>query len=687
MGTREFFDRLRAKDTAFLFDYLDGELEAFGRLGPNAYYYAARAFEKAGAIDGAATLSGFARAGAKGLARRESLRAYARLQAASERWEATLAGVSEYRASFGEDLEISFYEAEALYALERWKDLAAASAAIRENWPTDASKRISRLLRFEAVAQFRLSDPAWSKSLRLSVRDYAYTDDTKRAWDAIGIEAISAAFKGRDLEHLEFRMLLGPREYGQAWAYAEKRLSSWLVSGCLPQLAGDVGRCALAAKKGPECDVAFAALEKKIPKDTSGLLYTVRYWRARFALGAGDQEGAVKLFKSALAATAEASQIKLLTWYIADTLHTLDPKRAAEYLASIAPEWTDKYYFTDVIDRTIAGLVAAGAWDALRAFYDKVGPYTYASYRTRMEYLLGRARELGYVKKGPSAREWYNASIATGGSTYFYMLSSYRLGVEPEVLPSFESNAGPVATESESESLRFFRDYVAWGLQDEAYLEIVAMLDRLSDAEIRGLARIFEREGFYAEAMRLTGKLRDRAGYVERRQDYQVIYPQYYLHLIRPICDRFGVDVIMWYGLMRTESYFDHDIVSWAGAVGLTQLMPSTAAAEAEKLKLSAYELTDPRDNLLIGISHFSGLLAATDNSVVRSLAAYNAGLSRVRRWEKASGTLPEDLFAESFSIAETRNYNRFNLVATVNFGVLYGSGVPSDYVKLVLKE
>jgi soluble lytic murein transglycosylase len=138
---------------------------------------------------------------------------------------------------------------------------------------------------------------------------------------------------------------------------------------------------------------------------------------------------------------------------------------------------------------------------------------------------------------------------------------------------------------------------------------------------------------------------------------------------------------------MRTESYFDHDIVSWAGAIGLSQLMPSTAAAEAAGLGMTAYELTNPRDNLTIGISHFSGLMKATDGSVVRSLAAYNAGLSRVRRWEKVSGSYPDDLFAESFSIAETRSYNRFNLVATVVFGVLYSREKPSYWIARVLGE
>ena len=129
---------------------------------------------------------------------------------------------------------------------------------------------------------------------------------------------------------------------------------------------------------------------------------------------------------------------------------------------------------------------------------------------------------------------------------------------------------------------------------------------------------------------------------------------------------------------MREESYFDPDIVSSAGAVGLSQLMPGTAADIAARLHIADPDLSDPTTNLTIGVRHFQDLLRKVE-SPTRALLAYNAGLGRVRQWERASRGLPEDLFFESVPIAETRQYVRKILVSSVMYAFLYHDADPRE--------
>ena len=88
--------------------------------------------------------------------------------------------------------------------------------------------------------------------------------------------------------------------------------------------------------------------------------------------------------------------------------------------------------------------------------------------------------------------------------------------------------------------------------------------------------------------------------------------------------------------IMRQESNFDAGIASHAGARGLMQLMPATAAQVAKRLgePTSATRLTtDPGHNMRLGTAYLREVLDKFDNSVPMAAAAYNAGPHRVTQW------------------------------------------------------
>ena len=138
-------------------------------------------------------------------------------------------------------------------------------------------------------------------------------------------------------------------------------------------------------------------------------------------------------------------------------------------------------------------------------------------------------------------------------------------------------------------------------------------------------------------------------------------------------------------GILRSESLFQADAVSRSGAIGLSQVMPATAAGQARAIGLSPYDLESPADNLAIGISYFASLLERFGGKPLRAMMAYNVGPNRFKSLAAASSDLPDDLLVEEIDVAETRQYCRNILQSTLVYGLLYyGSAAGTTIDSLV---
>lgn len=118
-----------------------------------------------------------------------------------------------------------------------------------------------------------------------------------------------------------------------------------------------------------------------------------------------------------------------------------------------------------------------------------------------------------------------------------------------------------------------------------------------------------------------------------------------------------GLDPWLIAAVARQESTFSAHARSPAGAIGVLQLLPSTARLHARALGLgSRPNLRDPEVNIRLGARELAWLVRRF-GAVEPALAAYNAGDRRVRKWWKRWPD--EEIFTESIPIPETYNYVR----------------------------
>jgi soluble lytic murein transglycosylase len=151
----------------------------------------------------------------------------------------------------------------------------------------------------------------------------------------------------------------------------------------------------------------------------------------------------------------------------------------------------------------------------------------------------------------------------------------------------------------------------------------------------------------------------DRAPGPRSRWMWDCVYPRPYSELVtRAERERLLPRGLIW-AVMRQESGFRPAVRSPVGAVGLLQLMPSTAERIADELgeKLEAATLSHAHTSVRLGAAYLRKLVDSFQGNVPLALAAYNAGPQAVARWLAGGDSLPLDLFVARIPYEETRGY------------------------------
>lgn len=277
-------------------------------------------------------------------------------------------------------------------------------------------------------------------------------------------------------------------------------------------------------------------------------------------------------------------------------------------------------------------------------------------------YWLGRS-----YRRGPKAIEAYREAIDVEPLHWYAVLAANRLEQLHVKPPSpFENAASPGLVEVAEGELPIpetFAVYRRLGLDRDGIdwlsahtNELVAEYPNARRTPL--LIQLYQEVGAYREALLAA---RDRMAYlhsnpVEHRWWWDAAYPMPW----RSIVDEHRGELprALIYATMRQESGFQPEVVSRAGAIGLMQLMPEIATKLAGA-PVTTYMLRTPSINIELGLQEMHALAKEFDHVYPLSVAAYNAGKNRVRRWLAESGKMELDRFVERIPFNETRNYVR----------------------------
>ena len=292
-----------------------------------------------------------------------------------------------------------------------------------------------------------------------------------------------------------------------------------------------------------------------------------------------------------------------------------------------------------------------------KAMYDAVN---FPVSRSRGAYWLGRATEASGDKA--AAATWYKTAAAFP-TTYYGQLAAGRV-TPGEVLrlPPDASVADDIKARFDAHELvRAVRMLSAAGESERLYSFIMRIADLDSSPDWQVLT---------ARLARLSGR-RDLAIRVAKNslQDHGHYIAGGYPTLVPPSLPEKASgkkpETSLVLAIVRQESEYDDQAVSYAGARGLMQLMPATARSVAKEVGLgfAPHKLTsDPDYNVMLGQSYLASLIQDFNGYLPLAIAAYNAGPYRVRQWIKLNGD-PRDRdvdpidWIELIPFSETRNY------------------------------
>ena len=293
--------------------------------------------------------------------------------------------------------------------------------------------------------------------------------------------------------------------------------------------------------------------------------------------------------------------------------------------------------------------------DTAITHFEKLARNRTASPTLRAKASYWAARGLRQTGEVENAEQHFRAAARTGGNFYALLAMQHIRGgmtIEWRQATSGQDNlfiAHPAVRRAQA---------LRQAEQEElAELELLYLQERLSDIEARALMAFARDNQYPAVQLALATRL---GGNTANGLPLPLLEGSY------PIVDiaTNGVDRALVLALIRQESRFKARAKSHAGARGLMQIMPGTAAFVTGDWSLyrrrGRDQLLDAQLNLEIGQKYLTMLMDETyfSGSLVHMLAAYNGGPGNVRRWRRELSDVQDPLlFIESLPAPETRNY------------------------------
>ena len=399
-----------------------------------------------------------------------------------------------------------------------------------------------------------------------------------------------------------------------------------------------------------------------------GLLPDVeaRFWLARSLARSGDVDGSLSEF----ALVAKGKNQELASWalYLMATLHEdrdeMDQAIRAFRKAATFEAFPDR--MRSALWREGWAQYRTSAYADARSTFKRLVSKTEDSLAAlRPKYWAARAaiqageKKLGHRELESLAREF--------PLTYYGWRAQERLQLDRGSLVVSDRNLREGTRRVDDEAIERAALLIEAGLSDLARDEL-----RFSARKARGFVDrtrvgvLLAEVGDYHRANELVvtayGDSLARGLQPGRESLWWLSWPPAYRSTIQEVFPKEAkIEPELVWAIMREESHYRVDARSSVGALGLLQLMPTTAAQLARENGISDFEsedLFDPRTNITLGAIYLDQLATRFDGRLSAAIGSYNAGGRRVSTWLQGdAGTLDDDVWVEDIPYDQTRSY------------------------------
>ena len=572
----------------------------------------------------------------------------------------------------------------------------------------DFSTAKNELIRMRLEAMGRRGDSAyeeevyrWFTACPISTDHYQFYRDFYHHPDFEGAYENPESEEAKSLKYTPQQFAINYRieSYKRNYSYTVRcssALADYFTNGSLtplPQLVSDFGKNYLYGSMEFAKNAAwFSQLAKEFQDNPAE--YYFWFYAGRYYEKAGMYfRQSRQCFEKAMATAASPSQKDDALWYLLNTSLNFSMDSIIESIDEYSREWSDCEYFEDFFEQLVTALLASGRWDEFGRIYKAIDGYASDLTTAQFAYIYGRLLQEGLARgTDEEAQIAFRRACQGGSSVYYKSLAAYRLGLDTDPLELQKlfcqptSAKSPIAVTEDKALETLLTGYAYFGFPELIYPEWQKVQGQNISAEVNFYLADFlakcadslpagekQENDYYVQSLRIAARAQRNAESRITREQLTLVYPSYYSDFVSKYCGEYKISPSVIYALIRSESFFDADVMSSAGAIGLTQLMEFTGSDIARRFKMSDYSLTDPETNIRFGSWYLASLISRCEDSPLLGFFSYNAGITRVRRWLQSSLTefgkksnMPLDLFLETVPFAETREYGRKLISATI---------------------
>lgn len=436
---------------------------------------------------------------------------------------------------------------------------------------------------------------------------------------------------------------------------------------------------AYIARQMSESQQALAALLREVDRDPARLTRQERFRQQSQAmqdvinhglrrLARKDAPLALSLWRGYDAQQLFSDTERLQTQQtIAQHLVFQDHPQLADRLLAEVPALTS----TDLMEAIIRDALAQMDWERAYTWVMQLPAEAQDSERWR----YWRARlieELELQQEGTDPADLYAAVAAT--RSFYGFLSADKLGYDYRLLDQPEQvSPEQLAQVAQHPGLRRARELLLTGDVNNASREWFYTIPQLEHESVIAAGKLAEQWGWHRKGIQAMISARSW-------NDLQLRFPLAYQDHMRTAAEATKINPDLLFAIARQESAFMPHARSPAGAMGLMQLMPSTAQQTARRagVPYRRSDLLSPEKNITLGSRYLHELLNEFNGNRILAAAAYNAGPYRVKQWLKRNEhKLPYDVWIETIPFRETRGYVQNILSYSVIYSYRLGEKSP----------